>query len=91
MKLKRLLQTLRLWTIPSDSGRAEWAKKHDIYAGVGEKVRIMDRTVPLYAKLFKFHNNIQVAGRVYFITHDVVHIIYNSDSQVVKSIFFGGG
>lgn len=83
MKLKRLLQTLRLWTIPSDSGRAEWAKKHDIYAGVGEKVRIMDRTVPLYAKLIKFHNNIQVAGRVYFITHDVIHAVYNADSQTV--------
>jgi len=91
-----------LWTIPSDSGRAEWAKKHDIYAGVGEKVRIMDRNVPLYAKLIKFHNNIQVAGKVYFITHDVVHVIYNSDNlggiqehigciEIMDNVFIGSG
>jgi len=90
MKLRRLLQTLRLWTIPSDSGRAEWAKKNNIFAGVGEHVRIMDRTIPLYAKLIKFHNNIQVAGKVYFITHDAVHSVFNSDNQIVK-VNLGGG
>ncbi len=85
MKLKRLYQIIRLWTIPSDSGRAEWAKKHHIYAGVGEKVRIMDRKIPLYAKLIRFHNNIQVASDVSFITHDAIMSVYNADLQVVNS------
>lgn len=84
MKLRRLYQIIRLWTIPSDSGRAEWAKKHHIYAGVGEKVRIMDKKIPLYANLIRFHNNIQVASNVSFITHDAIMSVYNSDYQLVS-------
>ena len=87
MKLKRLYQTLRLWTIPSDSGRAQWAKKHHIYAGIGEMVRIMDRKIPLYANLIKYHNNIQVASGVSCITHDAILSVYNNDNQIVN----GGG
>ena len=85
MKLKRLYQIIRLWTIPSDSGRAEWAKKHNIYAGIGERVRIMDRKIPLYANLIRFHNNIQVASDVSFITHDAIMSVYNSDNQIVRA------
>lgn len=58
MKLKRLYQTLRLWTIPSDGKHAEWAKKHHVYDGVGEEVRIMDTRIPLYANLIRFHHTI---------------------------------
>lgn len=87
MILKRLYQTLRLWTISSDSGRAQWAKKHHIYAGIGENVRIMDRKIPLYANLIKYHNNIQVASGVSLITHDAIMSVYNCDNQLVN----GGG
>ena len=90
MKLKRLYQILQLWTIPSDSGRALWAKKNNIYAGVGENVRIMDRKIPLYANLIRFHNNIQVASDVSFITHDAIMSVYNADNQQSK-IGVGGG
>lgn len=88
MKLKRLLQIIRLWTIPSDSGRAEWAKKQHIYAGVGENVRIMDRKIPLYANLIRYHNNIQVASDVSFITHDAIMSVFNTDSKKTR---LGGG
>lgn len=88
MKLKRLLQIIRLWTIPSDSGRAQWAKKNHIYAGVGENVRIMDRKIPLYANLIRFHSNIQVASDVSFITHDAIMSVFNTDSQHTR---LGGG
>ena len=88
MKLKRLLQIIRLWTIPSDSGRAEWAKKQHIYAGVGENVRIMDRKIPLDANLIRYHNNIQVASDVSFITHDAIMSVFNTDSKKTR---LGGG
>ena len=84
MKLKRLLQIVRLWTISSDPGRAQWAKKQHIYAGVGENVRIMDRKIPLYANLIRYHNNIQVASGVSFITHDAIMSVFNTDSQKTR-------
>jgi len=77
MKLKRLYQTIRLWTIRGDFARANWARRQGIYGGIGEHVAIMDRKVPLYAKLIRFHNNIQIASNVKFITHDAVHVIFN--------------
>lgn len=77
MKIKRLYQTLRLWTIRGDSARAKWAGEHKVYGAMGENVAIMDRKVPLYAKMIRFHNNIQVASNVSFITHDVLHVIIN--------------
>lgn len=86
MKFKRLIETLRLWTIPSDSKRAMWAKKHHIYAGVGENVRIMDRKIPLYANLIRFHNNIQIASNVFFITHDAIMSVYNTDKQLINRL-----
>lgn len=78
MKLERLYQTVRLWAIPGDAKRAEWCKKKNIYAGMGDNVRIMDRKVPLYSKLIKFHNNIQIASNVSFVTHDAIHGVFNS-------------
>lgn len=77
MKLKRYYQTLRLWLIPSDGKRAEWCKKHGVFAGVGDAVRIMDRKIPLYSRLIKFHNNIQVASDVHFVTHDATYSVFN--------------
>ena len=35
----------------------------------------MDRNVPLYSKLIRFHNNIHVASDVKFIVHDVAHTV----------------
>ena len=90
MQFKRLCQIFRFWTILSDSGRAEWAKKHNVYAGVGEKVRIMDRRIPLYANLIRFHNNIQVASNVSFITHDAIMSVFNADNQSVGRLVGGG-
>lgn len=84
MKLKRLYQTLRLWTISSDGLRAEWVKKHNVYAGVGENVRIMDRKIPLYANLIRFHNNIQIASNVSFISHDAIMSVYNNDNLLLN-------
>ncbi len=41
MKFKRLYQTIRLWMIPGDYKRAQWAKKHDIYMLRLEKTYIL--------------------------------------------------
>lgn len=88
MEIKRLYQTIRLWLISSDGARAEWCKKHGVFASVGKKVRIMDRKIPLYAKLIKFHNNIQVASNVHFITHDATYIF---NSLYTSKLKIGGG
>ena len=85
MRGKRLWQTLRLWGIWGSAARTEYARKQKIYAGIGENVSIMDRKVPLYANLIRFHNNIHIASNVSFITHDVTHVMLNG-----KECIWGG-
>lgn len=82
MKIKRLYQMLRLWTIRGDTARANWARKQGIYGTIGDNVAIMDRKVPLYASLIRFHNNIQLASNVHLITHDVTHVIFNRVNEM---------
>lgn len=79
MKIKRLWHTLRLWLIRGDGNRAKYARKHNIYAGIGKNVLIMDRKVPIYSNLIRFHNNIQVASGVSFLTHDATHSVLNRE------------
>lgn len=83
MTKQRLWHTLCLWTIRGDRQRAEYAKKHNIYKDIGENVRIMDRKIPLYSQLIEFHNNIQLASNVSFLTHDATN-------TVLSKIMHGG-
>lgn len=77
MRGKRFIHTFRLWMISSSKKRADYARKYGIYNAIGENVSIMDRKVPLYANLIRFHNNIRVASNVSFITHDITHNMLN--------------
>lgn len=77
MKAKRLWWTIRLYTLRGTRKRAEYSKKHKIYAGMGENVALQPRTVPLYSELIRYHNNIIVAKNVDFCTHDVIHNVVN--------------
>ena len=77
MKGKRLWHTLHLWMISSSIKRTEYARKHNLYNAIGKNVSIMDRKVPLYSNLIRFHNNIKVASNVHFITHDITHKMLN--------------
>ncbi len=77
MKLKRLWWTFRLYTIRSGAGRADYARKKNIYAHIGKNVSIQSRTVPLYSELISFHDNIAIARNVDFCTHDIMHAVFN--------------
>lgn len=77
MKAKRLWWTIRLLFIGGGVKRAEYARKNKIYAGIGEKVSIQSRIVPVYSELIKFHNNIAIARNVDFCTHDIIHKVLN--------------
>lgn len=77
MTKQRLWQTIRLWTMMSSKSRVDYLREKNIYGYIGDNVLIMDRKVPLYAKLIKFHNNVRIASNVSFVTHDVTHAMLN--------------
>ena len=77
MDFKRVWHSLRLWTFRSSDKRAEYLRKHHVYASIGEGCSFQSRKVPLYANLIRIGNNVEMAGNVSFLTHDVSHNILN--------------
>lgn len=77
MTMERLWQTIRLWTMLSSNDRVAYLRKKKIFGHIGNNVTIMDRKVPLYARLIRIHNNVRIASNVTFVTHDVTHSMLN--------------
>lgn len=77
MTKERLWQTIRMWTMIKSTDRVAYLRKNGIFGHIGENVTIMDRKIPLYAKLIRIHNNVRVASNVTFVTHDITHSMLN--------------
>lgn len=75
--IKRLMHTLRLWTELNCNKRVKYLRDNNIFGHIGNNVTIMDRKIPLYAKLIKIHNNFHIASNVTFVTHDITHDMLN--------------
>ncbi len=74
---KRLWQTMRLWSMMSSVKRVNYLRKKHIFGAIGKNVTIMDRKIPLYAKLIRIHDNVRIASDVTFATHDITHFLLN--------------
>ena len=77
MTKKRLWQTFRLWTMMSSTKRVAYLRNKKIFGFIGNNVTIMDRKIPLYAKLIRIHDNVRIASSVTFVTHDITHAMLN--------------
>ncbi len=84
MRGKRMWHTLRLFTILSGAKRTEYYKKHNIFHSMGNNCSIMDRKVPLYAKLISMGNNVHIASNVNFTTHDITHSMLNNIQNIAS-------
>ena len=77
MTTKRLWQTVHMWLTMSSFKRVNYLRRKKIYGMIGENVTIMDRNIPLYARLIRIHNNVRIASHVTFATHDITHFVLN--------------
>lgn len=83
MRGQRMLQTLRLFTILDANKRTKHYKDKKIFHSMGDNCLIMDRKVPLYAKLISIGNNVQIASNIHFDTHDVTHLMLNNMPEIL--------
>ena len=88
MRGQRMWQTLRLYTILNADKRTQYYKDKKIFHSMGDNCMIMDRKVPLYAKLISIGNNVKIASNVHFNTHDVTHLLLNNMPEALST---GGG
>ena len=77
----RIKHTIGMYLSFSGSKRAEYIRKHKVFAECGENNMFMFRKIPLYPKLIKVHNNVWIASNVTFITHDVIHKMLNNKER----------
>ena len=77
MRGQRMWHTLRLFLILNAVKRTRYYKTHNIFHSMGNNCLIMDRKVPLYAKLISLGNNVRIASDVHFTTHDITHSMLN--------------
>lgn len=81
MTAKRLWQTIRLWAMIKSPDRVAYLRKNRVFGHIGKNVTIMDRKVPLYARLIRIHDNVRIASNVSFVTHDIIHKMVNTHFQ----------
>lgn len=82
MNIRRLWQTLQLNLKGNASQRAEYLRSQCVFAMIGDNVGYSPRKIPLYPKLIKLHNNVNIAAGVTFITHDVSDNMINNTGYV---------
>ncbi len=87
MRGARLYQTLHLFMMLDPYKRSKFYKDNNIFKSMGEHCLIMDRKVPLYARLISLGDNVQIASGVSFITHDITHLMLNN----MKKLSTNGG
>ena len=78
MNIKRLINNIGFMSKLTSYSRAAYAKKRNIFNAIGNNVRLPFMKLPLYPKMITFHNNIEVASGVLFITHDAIHCVLNN-------------
>lgn len=76
--LKRIWYTFRLYLITSSGKRADFLKKHKVFGSIGENCTIVERKIPLHSELINIGNNVHIASKVLFITHDAIHLCLNN-------------
>ncbi len=84
MKFKRLWHTMRLYLLPNNQKRAEYIRKHKLFACFGKHSFLQNKVVPLYSNLIRIHNNVNVGKKVEFVTHDVVYAVINNMQDEFK-------
>ena len=54
---------------------------------IGKNVSFQTRKLPLYSELISIHDNVRIASRVNFITHDIVYAMLNANPTIEKHDF----
>ena len=58
--------------------RTVFLKRHRVFYSMGEKCHFQPRNLPADPQLIKLGNNVSVASDVVFITHDIIHNVFNN-------------
>lgn len=84
MQITRLFHTCMMALQRGGMRRANYCKAHGLYRHIGKNVSFQTRKLPLYSEFISIHDNVRIASRVNFITHDISYAMLNSNPAVEK-------
>ena len=79
MNIKKFIIMANLLVKKNGEGRAKYLKNHHIFHNMGEHCYWHPIKIPNEPFLLELHNNVSIAANVTFITHDILHYVFNSD------------
>ena len=96
------LNKLRFFIIWDGEKRAEFLKKKKILRGIGENCLFQTRNFSMDPKCLLIHNNVTIAAKVNFVTHDAIrHVLVNKYNkpysmnlgciEIMDNVFIGLG
>lgn len=77
-RVRSLARKVRFMLIVSGEDRASFLRKRQLFRAMGNDVFFQPRKLPNDPNLILFHNNITVASDVTFVSHDVMHRVFNA-------------
>ena len=86
----KFIQQIRFLSITCGIKRADWLRKHNKFALLGEHVLFQPRKYPLDGNMLKIHNNVVVAADVNFTLHDQTSFLFNYEDKTNNFEFYSG-
>lgn len=84
MDLNRITHSIILFFLFNGTRRANYIRRKKLFYRIGENCMIQFYKLPLYPRLISFGDNVRIASNVTFITHDVIHNMFNNMENVTK-------
>lgn len=84
---KRMVRHMRIMMLRSGWKKAEYLKKHNVFAAMGDGCYYHPNTIPSEPFLLKLGNNVCVSSGVRFMTHGGAHVVFNGEENTKKYLF----
>ena len=84
---KRIVRQMRITVIRSGWKKAAYLKKQDVFATMGDGCYYHPNTLPPEPFLLKIGNNVIVSSGVRFMTHSIVHAVFNREENTDKYVY----
>ena len=85
-RLKRYFLNFRLLLCKNNSIE-KIIKKHKVFKLYGDNNHFCTRRIPSDPELIKIHNNVCIASNVTFVTHDIIHYVFNNHKHLNLTYF----
>ena len=84
---KRVIKHIKMVMIRSGWKKADYLKKKNIFACMGDDCYYHPNTLPPEPFLVKIHNNVIISSGVRLMTHSIVHAVFNREENTNEYVY----